>query len=271
MDDRLSKEAHQALAGVLEPGEEIRASMSGQYGGAAVVTDRRIHIFRRLGPLGRGNLTSWPLRSVGAISFKPGNYGLLSVDVIGDPSTPSLTSPNAIGIRRTMVSPFKGVEEEVEALRRAVAAGQQAAIARGEEVEAGPLGDQLAHLTQAWALPTVTRTYEGSDAGRRSLQTETQVLGLHGYTPASQSEDGGHIHAGRLLMTGGLSVLAGGRGTRSKGSITVTFHKAQAAPPVPPAAADPMEQLRRLGELRDAGVLTEPEFAAKKAELLARL
>jgi hypothetical protein len=37
------------------------------------------------------------------------------------------------------------------------------------------------------------------------------------------------------------------------------------------AAPDPIEQLRRLGELRDAGIVTEEEFAAKKAEVLGRL
>lgn len=36
------------------------------------------------------------------------------------------------------------------------------------------------------------------------------------------------------------------------------------------AAADPIEQLRKLGELRDAGVLTPEEFEAKKADLLKR-
>lgn len=40
----------------------------------------------------------------------------------------------------------------------------------------------------------------------------------------------------------------------------------------PPAAApDVMAQIRSLGELRDAGVLTEQEFADKKAELLGRI
>ncbi len=39
----------------------------------------------------------------------------------------------------------------------------------------------------------------------------------------------------------------------------------------PPVSSDPIEQLRKLGELRDAGVVTDAEFAAKKAELLARL
>src|SRR5579875_1377203 len=37
------------------------------------------------------------------------------------------------------------------------------------------------------------------------------------------------------------------------------------------AGADPLEQIRKLAELRDAGVLTDAEFAAKKAELLRRL
>ena len=32
-----------------------------------------------------------------------------------------------------------------------------------------------------------------------------------------------------------------------------------------------MHQLKKLGELRDAGVLTEEEFEKKKAELLDRL
>ncbi|MBA2418861.1 MAG: SHOCT domain-containing protein [Nocardioidaceae bacterium] len=38
-----------------------------------------------------------------------------------------------------------------------------------------------------------------------------------------------------------------------------------------PQAADPIEQLRKLGELRDAGVLSEEEFAAKKADILSRM
>jgi hypothetical protein len=37
----------------------------------------------------------------------------------------------------------------------------------------------------------------------------------------------------------------------------------------PPAAPDLVEQLRKMGELRDAGILTEEEFAAQKAKLLA--
>lgn len=38
-----------------------------------------------------------------------------------------------------------------------------------------------------------------------------------------------------------------------------------------PGQPDVMEQLKKLGDLRDAGILSEEEFSAKKAELLARL
>jgi len=37
------------------------------------------------------------------------------------------------------------------------------------------------------------------------------------------------------------------------------------------SAPDALDQLRKLGELRDAGVLTDDEFNAKKAELLGRI
>jgi hypothetical protein len=44
------------------------------------------------------------------------------------------------------------------------------------------------------------------------------------------------------------------------------------APPPPPAAPstdDKLEQLKQLGELKTAGVLTDAEFEAQKAKILA--
>jgi hypothetical protein len=44
-------------------------------------------------------------------------------------------------------------------------------------------------------------------------------------------------------------------------------------PPPPPASSgsgDMLEQLKTLGELKAAGVLTEEEFAAQKAKILAQ-
>ena len=49
-------------------------------------------------------------------------------------------------------------------------------------------------------------------------------------------------------------------------------HQPQYAAPPPqaaPAGPDPIEQLSRLGELRDKGVLTDQEFETQKAKLLA--
>jgi hypothetical protein len=45
----------------------------------------------------------------------------------------------------------------------------------------------------------------------------------------------------------------------------------QYAPPPPPAAAgdDRMQQLKDLGALKEQGVLTDEEFAAEKARILA--
>jgi len=46
---------------------------------------------------------------------------------------------------------------------------------------------------------------------------------------------------------------------------------ATAPAPAPVLEHDPVEQIRKLAELRDQGVLTSDEFEAKKADLLGRL
>ena len=40
-------------------------------------------------------------------------------------------------------------------------------------------------------------------------------------------------------------------------------------PPAAPSTSDTLEQLKQLGELKAQGVLTEDEFAAQKAKILA--
>ena len=49
--------------------------------------------------------------------------------------------------------------------------------------------------------------------------------------------------------------------------------QARAYPALPPTSnvPDVPDQLRRLGELRAAGIVTGAEFEGKKAELLARM
>jgi hypothetical protein len=41
--------------------------------------------------------------------------------------------------------------------------------------------------------------------------------------------------------------------------------------PEPAAKESIVDQIKQLAELRDTGILTEDEFAAKKAELLAKM
>ena len=128
----------------------------------------------------------------------------------------------------------------------------------------------LAGDTNVWTLPVLSLRYKNDQHGRSSFDRDTEVLGLHGYVPVTQSEDGGHIHAGRLLFTGGLSIFAGKAGIRSDGMISVTFQRSAAAA-VAPVGSDITALLEKLGQLRDSGVLTQTEFDVKKAELLARL
>ena len=45
--------------------------------------------------------------------------------------------------------------------------------------------------------------------------------------------------------------------------------EAAAPAPAPAAAPDPIAQLKELAELKDQGILTEDEFAAQKAKILA--
>lgn len=58
--------------------------------------------------------------------------------------------------------------------------------------------------------------------------------------------------------------------------VTGTYNAGNPAPsplaPTPAVAApDYLQQLTQLGQLRDAGILTEGEFQAKKADLLSRM
>jgi len=45
----------------------------------------------------------------------------------------------------------------------------------------------------------------------------------------------------------------------------------RAPEPATSPTSDPMVQLRELAALRDSGIITEEEFAAKKADLLDRI
>jgi Short C-terminal domain len=48
-----------------------------------------------------------------------------------------------------------------------------------------------------------------------------------------------------------------------------TYAEPAPAAPAPAAAPDPIEQLKQLAALKDQGILTEEEFTAQKAKILA--
>ena len=69
--------------------------------------------------------------------------------------------------------------------------------------------------------------------------------------------------------TGERSALA--QGTPSATDGDTAARPAPDAPPPADSPADPLDEIRKLAELRDRGILTEQEFAAKKAELIDRI
>lgn len=78
----------------------------------------------------------------------------------------------------------------------------------------------------------------------------------------------------RVAVVSGTATAASNRVSRRQAERWAQQGRPSAAAEAPaPAAApapevDPIERLKRLGELRDSGVLTEEEFAAQKAKLL---
>jgi hypothetical protein len=70
---------------------------------------------------------------------------------------------------------------------------------------------------------------------------------------------------GKAIVDQVRGIIAGGGSPTPASDVAV-----RSALPVE-AAPDPIAQLEKLGALRDAGILTEDEFSAKKAEILSRM
>ena len=79
----------------------------------------------------------------------------------------------------------------------------------------------------------------------------------------------------RTAVIAGTATSVSNRVSRRQGERWAQQEQQQApayAEPPPQAAApaaDPMDQLAKLGELREKGLLTDEEFAQQKAKLLA--
>jgi hypothetical protein len=77
----------------------------------------------------------------------------------------------------------------------------------------------------------------------------------------------------RTAVVAGTATAVSNRVSRRQANRWAEQEEVSAPAPVapPPAApaADPIEQLKQLAALREQGVLTDEEFAAQKAKLLA--
>lgn len=93
------------------------------------------------------------------------------------------------------------------------------------EVRQAQLTKELNKLTKGWTNPLIMRTYAAGHKGEEALVKESAVFIPNGYEPTMMSEEGGHVHVGRLLLTGGVSILAGKRGIRSNGKRTITWRR----------------------------------------------
>jgi Short C-terminal domain len=75
----------------------------------------------------------------------------------------------------------------------------------------------------------------------------------------------------RVAVISGTATAVSNRVSRRQADRWSQEDQAQYQEPAPAAApaADPLEELKKLGELKTAGVLTDAEFEAQKAKILA--
>lgn len=78
----------------------------------------------------------------------------------------------------------------------------------------------------------------------------------------------------RTAVVAGTATAVSNRVSRRQGERWQRQEEAQydtqaPAPTPQPAQSDPMAQLRELGDLHQKGILTDEEFAAQKAKILA--
>jgi len=75
----------------------------------------------------------------------------------------------------------------------------------------------------------------------------------------------------RTAVVAGTATAVSNRVSRRQADRWAQEDQGQYQEPAPAAApaADPLEQLKQLGELKASGVLTDAEFEAQKAKILA--
>lgn len=143
------------------------------------------------------------------------------------------------------------------------------------------------HLWEGETVERMTTGAYGNGTGLIVL-TDRRLLFVQDGMMSKRSEDFpldkvSSVQWGSGLLLGAVTIFASGNKTEIKnvnkddGKEIVDLVRARLSAPKPPATAtsagqpDIIGQIKQLGELKDAGVLSEEEFEAKKGELLRRL
>ena len=179
--------------------------------------------------------------------------GELALTGSGFKRTPNLTAENVESWEEVPIETRGGKADTVGKVGQAVARaalpgslGKAASAAVGSTVESRKVSSR--HVRVEWA------------DGKQSLISLPNNLFQHLATLLGDRRKGDDIP------------LAPPPEPNSDASAGVVGQIAKlAAPALGGKQPDVMEQLAKLGELRDQGVLTEEEFAAKKTELLSRM
>lgn len=194
----------------------------------------------------------------GAVVSDDGNWywtGLRWQPLTSNPSTkaPGLLSKE----RRDLAAVVKG---------RSVGEMGRAGAVLAEQMRSGG-----ASVGNAEAAMNPVQVKQYKDA--REYERDAIAMGAAGWTPQGQVAQESRLAAGKTLgkavATGGIGLLLTGRAKKG-GGITVTWVRKE--PAVAAAQVGGVaEQLRELADLHAQGIVTDAEFEAKKAELLARM
>jgi hypothetical protein len=173
-------------------------------------------------------------------------------------------------------------QKEANKAARAEAAASREAEKREMEAKRGPL---VAKFSPGFTAIRVYRdgTIESKMHGNGSIRGATARVDQAGKKNQTYvTIEGPHVAiSAKLTGSSGSEVRAARKFAATVTQLALQLGAAESPPPSPPPAQPPAgptsanvsipDQISKLAELRDKGILTEDEFATKKAELLARM
>jgi hypothetical protein len=289
----LSRKAQAAIAAELQTGERVLLTLGGNSGGAIVLTDRRAAVWNN------NTLRSWSLDELSGISFESGmiwSYVALNGPEIQEKKiglADIASAPHAIQIADKGRARFI-----VDAAQRLI--GNPPARLEGPAGRGRPSGEGMngAVMIVKGAGGRITLfdewiiiKHEGFLGLTKGIYKGDKEIPIDQIT-AIQWRNPSAIFAGHIQFT-----IMGGSSDSKAGSLdenAMMFNGSQVAEfrrlkaevekrmavfrrarlgghPAPIAQPDVADQLRKLGELRDLGLVTEEEFNAKKTDLLSRM